>query len=173
MTRAASTGGVPRWAAPVSMVLCVLGLADAAYLVYEHYDQSATFLCSESAHINCAAVTTSRYSWMPPTHFQAGLLEKPHHVGFGIPVSDLGLVFFLVMTVLCLPAMWRHRSALVSRARLALVSLGVLSALYLVWVELIALHGTICLYCPGVHLITLALFILVVLATALREPEPV
>ena len=153
------------------MVLCVLGLADAAYLVYEHYDQSATFLCSESAHINCAAVTTSRYSWMPPTHFQAGLLEKPHHVGFGIPVSDLGLVFFLVMTVLCLPVMWRSSAPLVTRGRVGLASLGVLSAIYLVWVELIPLNGTICLYCTGVHILTLLLFIVVALATALRDPD--
>lgn len=164
------TTTVPRWAAPASLVICVLGLLDAAYLVFEHYNSKVSFLCTESAHVNCAAVTTSKYSWFPPTDYQSSLLVKPHHVGFGIPVSVLGLAFFVVMALLCLPMVWRHTSRAVLMTRTGLAGLGVLSVLYLVWVELFPLNGTICLYCTGVHVLTVTLFVVVLLATALREP---
>ena len=43
-----------------------------------------------SGAINCEKVTTSPQSYV-----------------FGIPVAMLGLVFFVPMLVLCLPAAWR------------------------------------------------------------------
>jgi uncharacterized membrane protein len=143
---------VPRWAAPASLVVCVLGLLDAAYLTFEHYTASATLACSESATINCLKVTTSSYSKV-----------------LGIPVSDLGLLFFVVMTVLSLPVLWRRTSLLLVRVVAAAV--GVLSVFYLVWAELFRLDA-ICLWCTGVHVLTLALFGIVVVATAMVGPDP-
>lgn len=137
---------VPRWAPPASLAVCLLGVVDAVYLVFEHYTESKTFACSENATVNCVKVTTSSYSRF-----------------LGVPVADLGLIFFVVMTLLCLPAAWRRAS--LNKVRIAAAGLGVLSVFYLVWAELFKIDA-ICLYCTGVHILTVALFVILVFAAA-------
>jgi uncharacterized membrane protein len=134
---------VPGWVIVSSLVICVLGLGVAGYLTFEHYTSSSTLACSDNGAINCLKVTTSSYSKV-----------------LGIPVALLGLVFFVAMTVLCLPQLWRSKQVLVRRVRLAAASVGVLSVLYLVWVELFKVDA-ICLWCTGVHVLTFVLFALV------------
>ncbi len=55
---------------------------------------------------------------------------------------------------------------LVHRLRLATVSLGALFVLYLVWVELFRVDA-ICLWCTAVHVLAVALFAVVAVASAL------
>ncbi len=143
----------PRWAPPASLLIAVLGLLVSAYLTYEHYSASTTLACSDNGKVNCLKVTTSSYSKV-----------------LGVPVADLGVVFFVVMTLLCLPAAWRSGSALLGRVRLAGCVVGVVSALYLVWAELFGVSA-ICLWCTGVHVLTFLLFVIVALAASLAEPE--
>jgi uncharacterized membrane protein len=140
---------VPRWAPPSSLALCLLGLLDAAYLTFEHYTASTTLACSDTGTVNCLKVTTSSYATMA-----------------GIPVAVLGLLYFVAMTLLCLPSLWRRPGRTVHRLRLGLATGGVLTVLYLLWVELFRLDA-ICLWCSGVHLLTFALFAVVLLAQAL------
>jgi uncharacterized membrane protein len=73
--------------------------------------------------------------------------------------------------VLCLPALWRRANPQLQTLRVVAAGVGVLSVFYLVWVELFRLDA-ICLWCTGVHVLTLALFGIVVVATALTESEP-
>lgn len=120
-----------------SLVFALLGLAVSTYLVVEHYTASATLACPESATINCQKVTTSQWS----------------HVG-PIPVALLGLVYFLAMVALCLPVAWRHRQ--LDGLRIAGAAVGVLTALYLVWVELFRVNA-ICLWCTAAHVCALGL----------------
>lgn len=127
-----------------SLVVCALGLLDAAYLTYEHYTASTTLACADNGAINCLKVTTSSYAKVA-----------------GVPVALLGLLFFVAMTALCLPAAWRSPSVTLRRLRLAGVAAGILSVLYLVWVELFKVEA-ICLWCTGVHVLTFVLFALVV-----------
>ena len=134
-------------------MLCLIGLAVSAYLTVEHYSTSTTLACPESATINCVKVTTSSYSKM-----------------VGIPVALLGLLFFIGMTLLCLPIAWRSANPWLSRLRLAGVTLGVVFVVYLVWAELFRIEA-ICLWCTVVHVVTLALFVVVVLDAALRPIE--
>jgi uncharacterized membrane protein len=134
----------PQWVVVSSLVLCVLGLLDAAYLTFEHYTASSTLACADNGAINCLKVTTSSYAKV-----------------LGVPVALLGLLFFVAMTVLCLPQMWRSAQPLVHRLRLAAVVVGMLSVLYLLWAELFKIDA-ICLFCTGVHVLTFALFALVV-----------
>jgi uncharacterized membrane protein len=54
------------------------------------------------------------------------------------------------------------------RARLA-GSVAGLAMVYLLWAELIKLHH-ICEYCTVMHILTIALFIVIVLGTALGVP---
>lgn len=144
---------VPRWVVVSSLAICVLGIVDAGYLTFEHYTSSATLACSETSTINCLKVTTSSYATI-----------------LGVPVAVLGLAYFLAMTVLCLPALWRRPERSVQGARLLGASAGVAMVLYLVWVELFRL-GAICLWCTGVHVLTFALFAVVLLAGALAPSD--
>jgi uncharacterized membrane protein len=146
----------PRWVRPTALVLAVLGLADSVYLTYEHYTGSKTLACSSGGLFNCHAVTTSDYAYLP--------------VGSGAPVALLGLLFFVGITVLCLPQLW-GRSRAIDMLRLLSLGIGVLMVLWLVYVELFKL-SQICPYCTGVHAITVILFAVVAVAEALR-PIPV
>jgi uncharacterized membrane protein len=144
---------VPGWLAPLSLTWCVLGLAVAAYLTYEHYTGSTTLACPASGAVDCAKVTSSAWSSI-----------------LGIPVAPLGLVFFAVMFVLCLPGLLRRRSAALDVARLGFSGVGLLTALYLLWAELFQIHA-ICLWCTGVHVLTFLLFVTLLFGLVLSEPE--
>lgn len=130
----------PGWLPATTLTLSVLGLAAAAYLTFEHFTSSTTLACPETGVVNCAKVTTSSYATV-----------------LGIPVAVLGLAFFVAMVALCLPVAWRATSPWLHRGRLAAVSIGAVSVLYLVWVELFAVNA-ICLWCTAVHVVTLCLF---------------
>ncbi len=89
----------------------------------------------------------------------------------GIPVPFFGIVFFLGMGALCLPVAWRTSATWVHGLRLAGVVVGIVSVIYLVSTELFTVKK-ICLWCSGVHLVTLALFIIVVTATPALLAHP-
>lgn len=133
-------GGVPL----AALIASVLGLADAAYLTYEHFTQGASFACPENATVNCVKVTTS-----PESHV------------FGIPVTVLGLAFFLFMAAVNSPWGWRAPWQAVHWARLGSVVVGMVFVLYLIWAELFRINA-ICVYCTGVHVLTFILFALIV-----------
>lgn len=132
----------PRWLLISLAVPALLGLGISIYLTVAHYDHQA-LVCSESTTIDCSAVTTSEY---------ADLL--------GVPLPLLGLAFFVGFLALLAPPAWRSEHPLPRWGRLASVCLGLLFVVYLVTVELAVLHK-ICLWCTGVHAITVLLFGLV------------
>lgn len=147
--------GLVGWAGgglPLStLIISVLGVADSTFLVYQHFSQAGSFaFCSDKGGINCEAVTTSAWSYLP-----AG------PVSWSAPVSVLGLAFFLFMLAVNSPWGWRARWPVVHWARLVSVCVGIVMVLYLVWAELFRIDA-ICLYCTGVHILTFALFALVV-----------
>jgi uncharacterized membrane protein len=139
---------MPRWPGLVGTVLSLLGLGVAGYLTYEHFTSSSTLACSDNGVVNCLKVTTSSYSAVA-----------------GVPVAVLGLVFFAVMVVLQLPAMWRRPEPAVRLSRLAWAVVGLGTVLYLLYAELFAIDA-ICLWCTSVHVLTLALFGTTVFATS-------
>ncbi len=141
---ATTSAGDHRGAQIVAVLAAVLGLGASIYLTVEHYTHGASFACPESATINCLKVTTSKWSTIA-----------------GIPVAVLGLAYFVVMTVaVALPLHDRRLRA----ARVVAAAAGILSALYLVYVELFEVDA-ICLWCTAVHVCTLALF----MATVWRD----
>jgi uncharacterized membrane protein len=137
------------------MVLSLIGLGASAYLTYEHYSSSTTLACPDTGAINCVKVTTSTYSEL-----------------LGIPVALLGLLFYVGITVLCLPVMWRSDNPWVGRVRLLATAGGVVFVLYLVWAELFRIDA-ICLWCTAVHVATVVLFAVVLLAAALRPLDTI
>lgn len=134
-----------------ALLLCLAGIAVSAYLTYAHYTTAKVLACSDKGLINCAKVTTSSYSKI-----------------LGVPVSDLGLGFFVVMAALCVSRAWPGGRILrAGRATLALAGVGLV--VWLLYAELFRLNS-ICLYCTAVHVITVALFITVALGTAATTP---
>ncbi|MFV0462304.1 MAG: vitamin K epoxide reductase family protein [Nostocoides sp.] len=134
----------PRWLAPVSLTLALIGLIAAGYLSYEHATENASLYCPTGGpSSSCLTVTTSTWSTV-----------------LGIPVAYLGLVFFLAMTILCLPRIWRLPDPRLDTARLVALGVGLLTALYLIWAELFQIHA-ICTWCTVVHVATFLLLAVV------------
>jgi uncharacterized membrane protein len=153
-------GAAVRWSggslAFTTMVVSVLGLADAAYLTYQHFTGATSFAgCSASGAVNCEAVTTS-----PESHV------------FGMPVSVLGLAFFVFMVAINSRWGWKARWPAVHWARLASVVVGIVFVLYLIWAELFRINA-ICLYCTGVHILTFILFALIIGRAAFSGVKPI
>jgi uncharacterized membrane protein len=144
-------GGIPA----ATLLISVLGLADAAYLTAEHFTQNAYAGCPANATFNCARVTTSAQS----------------HV-LGIPVAVLGLAFFVFMVAVNSPWGWSARWPAVHWARVASVIAGMVFVIYLIYAELI-LIGSVCLYCTGVHILTFVLFGLTMTKAAVSGVRPV
>jgi len=132
----------PRWFAPAAWVLTLVGLVISAYLAVAHYRED-TLVCTTTSTVDCHSVTTSEYSELA-----------------GIPLPLLGLAFFAGFAVLITPAALRSPRPVFRWGRLASVIAGLLFVVYLVTAELAVLHK-ICLWCTGVHAVTVLLFVLV------------
>jgi uncharacterized membrane protein len=142
-------GAAVRWSgsglAFTTIVVSLLGLADAVYLTYQHFSGATSFAgCSASGAVNCEAVTTS-----PESHV------------LGVPVAVLGLAFFVFMVAINSRWGWKAPWPAVHWARLASVVVGIVFVLYLIWAELFRINA-ICLYCTGVHIFTFILFALII-----------
>lgn len=135
----------------MSAPIAVAGLGLSAYLTYVHF-QHVALACPEGSTINCAKVTSSAQSEI-----------------FGhIPVAITGLAYYVVMLALVSPWAWRAAAPWVGWLRLAGVVAGIGMVGYLVFVEAAQLHA-LCLYCTGVHVLTV-LLLLAVLAAYLFRP---
>ncbi|MHB1534089.1 MAG: vitamin K epoxide reductase family protein [Acidimicrobiales bacterium] len=143
----------PRWPAIAGLTVSLAGLAVAAYLTVAHYTTAVTLACPDTGVINCQKVTTSSYSEVA-----------------GVPVALLGLIFFTVMVPLQTPPAWRTQRPVIRAGRLGLAVGGMAMVLWLVYAELFRLDA-ICLYCSAVHVLTFALFVIVVVATTNAASE--
>lgn len=139
---------VPRLAPSLSLVLALGGVGVSTYLTIAHYTTPKILACSASGTIDCARVTTSTQSTF-----------------LGIPVAVLGLVFFVGMSVLCLPVAWRSDRRLVHLVRLAATTIGLAFVLWLVYAELFII-GAICLWCTVAHVLAFGLFAITLVTTA-------
>jgi uncharacterized membrane protein len=124
----------------IVLLASVAGIGVAFYLTLAHFTSGIQLSCPNTGTINCEAVTRSAESYV-----------------FGIPVSLLGLIYFVAMTGLALPMVWRSQLRLVAQARLAMAVAGIGFVCYLVYAELFDI-GKICLYCTAVHVLTLIVF---------------
>jgi uncharacterized membrane protein len=133
----------PKWAIWSTFVLSLLGLADATYLTIAHFTTSAILACADSRSvIDCAAVTTSAQSYL-----------------FHIPVAVLGLIAFGILAPLNSPWGWRITNYWVNLFRYVLVIGGLGMVVWLVYAELVIINH-ICLYCTGIHILVLSLFLI-------------
>jgi uncharacterized membrane protein len=145
----------PLWFRLTTLVLALGGLGVSIYLTIAHYNTTLTLACPATSHINCEKVTTSAQS-----------------VVFGIPVAVLGLAFYVFMVAATTPWAWRSQWPALRWARLGSVIVGMMFVLYLIYTEIFTLNFTICLWCTSVHVLTFALFGLVVFAAVAGYGTP-
>jgi uncharacterized membrane protein len=137
--------GPGRWVRITALVLALLGLADSTYLTITHFELSIlSASCPVKSGFNCVKVTTS-----------------PQSEVFGIPVAILGLAFYVAMTAVNLPPLWKTTDVRVAWLRLAMSVTGVGFVLYLLYAELFLIKA-LCEFCTGVHIVTFLLFVLIV-----------
>ena len=140
------------------LVLAILGMADAIYLTLAHYNESVTLVCSDSGFVNCTRVITSSYSYVP---------------GTALPISLPGLAWCLVIALLALLGIFLGAERRWLRlAQFAWTLLGMLTVLYLVYVEIVLLHN-LCAWCTALHVLILLMFLIAVahLPGRVREDE--
>lgn len=119
----------------LAVLASLAGLAISVYLTVVHYS-TVPLACPASAVVNCEQVLSSRYAVIGES---------------GIPTSAAGIVWFAVSAALVL---LRRR-----RALLAWSSIGLATALFLVYVEIVRL-GAVCIWCTAAHAMVLLIFLI-------------
>jgi len=118
----------------LAVVASVAGLAISIYLTVVHYS-TIPLACPANAVVNCEQVLSSRYAVIGDS---------------GLPTSAAGIAWFLVSAAL---ALLRRR-----RALLAWSSIGLLTVLVLVYIEIVKL-GAVCIWCTAAHAMVLLIFL--------------
>ncbi len=140
-----------RWLQWTTWLLSVAGLGVSIYLTIVELAPAA-LICSSTGIVNCANVLHS---------------AEGHIVG--IPVAYFGLAFYVYLVLLNSPWAWQRKELFIQRLRLASIIVGICFVLYLVYAELIEI-GNICIWCTSVHVVTFALFVLIVFDATFRRP---
>ena len=138
----------PLWYQLTTWILSLAGLGVSIYLTIAHFNTSVTLACPATSTINCEKVTTS-----------------PQSYAFGIPVAVLGLAFYVFLAVVNSPWAWRITWPPLRWVRVGSMVVGMVFVLYLIYAELFSI-GAICLWCTSVHVITFALFVLIMFGAA-------
>jgi uncharacterized membrane protein len=130
------------------LVLSLIGIGIALYLTAVHYEHFP-LLCSASGLVNCERVTSSPYSVL---------------FGTTIPITVPGLGWAIISAALAIVGLRTRSSPSSIFSRLVVAQfiwslLGLLTVLYLVYVEIVLLH-TICAWCTALHVVVLVLFLL-------------
>jgi len=135
------------------LLLSLLGAGIAIYLTAVHYEHTP-LICSTNGLIDCARVLSSSYSLIP---------------GTTVPITIPGLGWCVVSGALAFIGL---RSASSQRwlsiTQLLWSFVGIVAALYLVYVEIVRLH-TICAWCTALHVVILCMFLITL--AQLQQPE--
>lgn len=145
----------PPWVVRSTFALALAALAVSIYLTIAHFTTPAVLACANSGVVNCARVTTSAQSRV-----------------LGIPVAVLGLGWSIAMVALCSPPAWASDAPWTRIGRVVLSVAGIVFVLWLVYAELFVIRA-ICLWCTVVHLLTFALFVIIVSFGWAAEEDPV
>lgn len=121
-----------------ALIIAVLGFADATYLTIEHY-QGVIPPCSITG--GCEKVLTSDFSSIA-----------------GIPVSLLGVVYYLLVSI-GIFAYLDSKNGLILKYALMLPTAGILFSLWFVYLQALVLHAY-CFYCLISASLSTILFIL-------------
>lgn len=135
------------------LFLSTIGAGIAIYLTAVHYEHTP-LICSTNGLVDCARVLSSSYSVIP---------------GTTVPVTIPGLGWCVVSGTLAIIG-WHFasRQHWLSIAQLLWSLAGMVTVLYLVYVEIVRLH-TICAWCTALHVVILCIFLITLIR--LQQPE--
>ena len=128
----------------LAIALSVAGVAVSIYLTVLHFIGFAP-ACPATGPVNCEAVLSSPYAVI---------------AGTTVPTSAAGIAWFAVSAVL-----WARGFG---RVLLAWSALGLVTVLYLVFVEIVRI-GAICLWCTAAHVLVVAVLLIAVTMWQNRE----
>ena len=140
------------------LLLSLMGAGIAMYLTAVHYEHTP-LICSTNGLIDCARVLSSSYSLIP---------------GTTVPITIPGLGWCVVSGALAFIGLRLASSQRWLRITQLLWSfVGIVTALYLVYVEIVRLH-TICAWCTALHVVILCMFLITLaqLQQSELEAEP-
>ena len=118
----------------LALAAAIAGLGVSIYLTVVHY-AGVPLACPANGTINCEAVLSSRYAVI---------------AGTSLPTSVAGIVWFAVSALL-----WTSRRV---RIQLAWSLIGLVTVLYLVYIEIVQL-GAVCIWCSAAHALVLVNFL--------------
>ncbi|HLG61299.1 MAG TPA: vitamin K epoxide reductase family protein [Ktedonobacteraceae bacterium] len=144
--------------AQLFLLLCsIIGIGISIYLTTVHYE-NVPLVCSANGVVDCAKVLSSPFSVIP---------------GTSIPITVPGLAWSLLSAFLAIYALYQgmeHRWIPVAQFAWALV--GMLTVLYLVYIEIVRLH-TICAWCTAMHVLILLMFLVTIVQLQMRHSDDV
>ena len=119
----------------VAVAISVAGVAVSIYLTVLHFIGFAP-ACPTSGPVNCEAVLSSAYAVI---------------AGTAVPTSAAGIAWFAISAVL-----WTRPFG---PPQLAWSALGVVTVLYLVFIEIVRI-GAICLWCTAAHVLVVSILLI-------------
>src|ERR1700738_4970554 len=122
---------LPRWGVG-AFLASVAGIAVSIYLTAVHY-AGTPLACPTGAVVNCEAVLSSPYALIPGTQ---------------LPTAAAGIVWFAASAVL-----WLRPFSVIHAVW---SGVGLLTALYLVFIEIVRL-GVICIWCTAAHVLVVVI----------------
>lgn len=143
-------GIVPNSLVIFILVIALLGFADSSYLTIEHF-RGIIPPCSLAG--DCGAVLQSSYS-----------------VIFGLPVSLLGSVYYLIVSVGVFSYLDTKKTAILKWILLFTI-FGLLASIWFVFLQAFVIKSY-CLYCLGSALTSTILFITTIVVFAKYFPFP-
>ena len=130
-----------------AFTLSLIGVGLSTYMTIAHFTEAAILACAGGGELSCTAVTTSSQSRI-----------------VGVPVAVIGLAYFLALSVLTAPPLWKRGARVIALIRTSLSIAGVAFVLWLVAAELLII-GHVCVWCTGVHLVTLTILLVLTRST--------
>ncbi|MGA8923272.1 MAG: vitamin K epoxide reductase family protein [Candidatus Dormiibacterota bacterium] len=127
----------------------VAGVGVSIYLTIVHF-AGIPLACPTNAAINCEQVLSSSYAVV---------------AGSPVPTSAAGILWFGVSAALAGAILLSHPAPAWSRLQLGWSALGLLTVLFLVYVEIVRL-GVVCVWCSVAHALVLLIFLV-----ALPRPQ--
>ena len=140
-----------RWVGVAAFILSLTGVGLSTYMTVAHFTETTILACSGTGELSCTAVTTSSQSRV-----------------LGIPVVLIGLSYFVVMSLLTSPPVWRRSVRWLALSRSLLAVAGTLFVFWLIAAELLII-GHVCLWCTGVHVVMIALVIVLTMSTPAQQ----
>ncbi len=135
---------IKRYVFFVLLILSLVGLADALFLTYEHYNPLAIPPCPVNAVVDCGKVIRSVYALI-----------------YGVPLGLLGTIYYLFFLIFLLLNLSKKYSS-IAKVLMILASVAAfLFSIYLVFIQIFVIRA-ICFYCMISAVTSTSIFLIVI-----------